>query len=836
MLANLQTVSKSTVEKRVAANTGLMVGAKFLSAVLGFGTLWIATRALSLEALGIVLFLHAYMLFFSEVATFQNWQAIIRFGADDQKNNDSEGLTKLVKFCIKLDALSAVLAYLGSLALFSVVILVVQTFPSLGPEGGTSIADLQKMAAIYCLVVLARQKSTTVGLLRLFDKFNILAIEALIMPVLRFSGSVYAYFSGWGIQGFLAVWFFASLANYLAFMATGIWELHIRNLLERVWRTKSPFRNQRKGLWAFTIKSNIDSTLAAGTLHLPSLLVMAFFGAVYMPIYRVAEEVAKLLSEGFKLLDQVIYPELAKMVVNGKADKIWRLVIRAAFILLSFGLAVSAFVWVFGPYLLGTIFAKDYSASAPLASLLVPAAALTGLMAPLLPIFYAADKPERAIFARGLALLAYIVAFIVLSLTIGELAPGWAAIIGNILGVVLVFFMAKHTLEKTVNPTSENSAIKNRPKVSLVGESSKRIWGMPVAKWQSRAMKKAGGYVCDSSDNADVYLGVTWVLSSALAQAFVASKSIALVIDGKIVGVTDSKHEEALRLIGGYAEDANAFGLEVKVPDELADSYNKTLRKTDPPYGIDIEHAPVEPVMRRQFASSYKGITDFVTKYFWPVPAYYVTRACARLRFTPNMVTTIGLILCIAAFYYFMKGQWLLGFATGWVMTFLDTVDGKLARTTMTYSGWGNAYDHGIDLIHPPFWYWAWFAGLGGVTNWLEPIAMFSTPLGFALLAIFVGYLVDRIIEGIFILQHGFHIHVWRPFNSFLRIYTARRNPNVFIFMIGCVASVFIPDAAKWGFYAVAIWTWTCIAINIGVVIIAALPRKPISSWMDDKT
>jgi len=103
-----------------------------------------------------------------------------------------------------------------------------------------------------------------------------------------------------------------------------------------------------------------------------------------------------------------------------------------------------------------------------------------------------------------------------------------------------------------------------------------------------------------------------------------------------------------------------------------------------------------------------------------------------------------------------------------------------------------------------------------------------------ALLAIFVGYVVDRIIEGIFIAQHGFHIHVWRPANSLLRIYTARRNPNMFIFMIGIILSAFIPSAGIWGFYAVAIWTWICIAINIGVVLVGTFARKPLISWMDE--
>jgi phosphatidylglycerophosphate synthase len=198
------------------------------------------------------------------------------------------------------------------------------------------------------------------------------------------------------------------------------------------------------------------------------------------------------------------------------------------------------------------------------------------------------------------------------------------------------------------------------------------------------------------------------------------------------------------------------------------------------------------------------------------------------------MVTTIGLVLCIAAFWFFMQGEWALGFLTGWTMTFLDTVDGKLARTTMTYSSWGNMYDHGIDLIHPPFWYWAWFIGLGGTLVWTDPSSWLSSWMGIALGAILIGYVVDRLVEGLFIAQHGFHIHVWRPFNSFLRVYIARRNPNTFIFMLGCIASLIAEGAARWGFYAVAIWTWTCILINFGVVIFAALSRKPVVSWMDD--
>ena len=250
------------------------------------------------------------------------------------------------------------------------------------------------------------------------------------------------------------------------------------------------------------------------------------------------------------------------------------------------------------------------------------------------------------------------------------------------------------------------------------------------------------------------------------------------------------------------------------------------MRKQEAPYVIDTKTTPILDIMRRQFKSSYKGITDFVTKWFWPVPAFYVTRLCAHLRLSPNQVTTIGFFLMLAATYFFWNAHWALGFLCGWTMTFLDTVDGKLARTTMTYSSWGNIYDHGIDLIHPPFWYWAWFIGLGGVYG-------VSDPMFIALIAIWIGYVVDRVIEGIFMRQHGFHIHVWTRFNSGLRFFIARRNPNTFIMMLGIMLTAIWSGAGYWAFLLIAIWTWICIAANFFTLIAGLFAKRPLASWMD---
>ena len=829
---DLSIASTRSVEKRVAANTGLMVGSKGLAALFGLLCLLIAGNSISIGALGIIFFIHSYHLLFAQLATFQAWQTLIRFGMDDIKNDDVDGLSGLIKFGYKLDIISAVIAFVGAVAFFPLIILFRDIFPDMFDQLGEEfdVRAIYSTVILYCSLLLVRHRGASIGVFRLFDRFDVLAWHGMIMTGVRLIGVIIAAFLDVGMNGFLLAWFIASLVDYLTLPLLAGRELSKRNLFRRVLSAKSSVLKPRKGVWPFVWKANVDSSLAASNVHLPVLLVMAVFGPVWVSVYRTAEEIAKLLSEGFKLLDQVIYPELAKMVSSGEAVKIWRLVMRSAFVLLSVGLVASLIIWLFFGTILGAVLPEDYKEAAPLASLLVPAAALLGMAAPLYPVLYATDHPERAIYARGAGVVVYIISFFALSATIGHMAPGWAAIAGNLVAVGLVMWLAKQALDKIVKQQEGGGVldVALAPGFGLIGESDASIWGLPVREWQTRAFKKAGADVTLplAVDDRGIWHHIDWIMSAELSKSFAVTDRLALIESGTIVSLSSAAQTEAEVLIG---KDANALaGTDFKAvaPSDVNDGYIKSLRKQEVPYVLDTKTTPILEIMRRQFKSSYKGITDFVTKWFWPIPAFYVTRFCAYLRLTPNQVTTIGFVLMLAATYFFWNAHWALGFLCGWTMTFLDTVDGKLARTTMTYSSWGNIYDHGIDLIHPPFWYWAWFIGLGGAYG-------LSEPLFIALLAIWVGYVVDRVIEGLFMRQHGFHIHVWTRFNSGLRFFIARRNPNTFVMMIGIMLTAIWASAGYWAFLLIAIWTWICIAANFVTLIAGFFAKRPLASWMD---
>lgn len=250
------------------------------------------------------------------------------------------------------------------------------------------------------------------------------------------------------------------------------------------------------------------------------------------------------------------------------------------------------------------------------------------------------------------------------------------------------------------------------------------------------------------------------------------------------------------------AETAAAAGLEIAYATDIVRPYDAKLRRNTPPFVLPAVPERALEVQNRIFDASYKGVTDFVTKWIWPLPARIVTHWCARFGVAPNTVTAVSYVLTFLTLFAFWQGELTIGLVSAWLMTFLDTVDGKLARVTLTSSKIGDILDHGLDLIHPPFWWAAWAAGMTGPTTLFGDYAVWVA-------IVCGGYVVGRLLEGLFMIAFDQEMFVWRPFDLKFRLFIARRNPNLVLLTAATILGR--PDL---GFMAVGIWTLACIGIQ----------------------
>lgn len=238
------------------------------------------------------------------------------------------------------------------------------------------------------------------------------------------------------------------------------------------------------------------------------------------------------------------------------------------------------------------------------------------------------------------------------------------------------------------------------------------------------------------------------------------------------------------------------------------DPYITNLRRNLDPYLFLLSNeASRRRVERFMFWSNYKGSTDFMTKYIWPPLVWVLVRPLARWRVHPNWVTAIDIAATFLAIPLWMSGWWASGFFLAYLMSLLDSVDGKLARLTFSYSRLGNVLDHGLDLVHPPFWYLAWAWGLSGGDS--ESMVFQASVWMFWL------YVADRLCAPIFKNRTGRSIHGYLPVDVKIRTFISRRNVNLPFFTAAIAADVLRADA-MWTiststFYAIVFWQAICV-------------------------
>ena len=381
----------------------------------------------------------------------------------------------------------------------------------------------------------------------------------------------------------------------------------------------------------------------------------------------------------------------------------------------------------------------------------------------------------------------------------------------------------------------------NAPSAWITGDKRGpeiQVWSLSTSERHRRLLTRAGcGSVRTLDANEDpgdprtpsvMIVRSDAILDERLVTGLFAARNTVLVVDrahhagwgGAVAAHVDSEHAamilRELQRAGERESPATsqseaptpASDIRFASPGDLASAYSAQLRKFDPPYIYPARVEKVREVEDRIFQSSYKGVTDLITKWLWPRPAAAVVRVLARAQIQPNAVTALSWLLAVAAGVLFWKGWFAFGLACGWLMTFLDTVDGKLARVTLTSSRFGHVFDHALDLIHPPLWYLAWSLGVSGTVD-------------AAAIVVIAGYLLGRGLEGIFILAFKIETHCWRPIDSLFRTITARRNPNLLLLSVATLGGR--PDL---GLVMVAIWTVVCMGFHIERILQALFEKS----------
>lgn len=162
-------------------------------------------------------------------------------------------------------------------------------------------------------------------------------------------------------------------------------------------------------------------------------------------------------------------------------------------------------------------------------------------------------------------------------------------------------------------------------------------------------------------------------------------------------------------------------------------------------------------------AAAQKGCLDWPARFVHPPIENAAVRLLWPTPVTPNMISVLAFLLGLYAAWCFATGALWTGLLIALAVGPIDGIDGKLARSRMEFSPWGDLEHVGDKIVE-----YAWFAGiaaaLGTGTAWALAALIVCTALAEALLGEFYRRMT------------GAQLDDAGPFERTYRLVSGRRN------------------------------------------------------------
>lgn len=381
--------------RRIAKNSGWVLGGSGAAGVIGLVTLTVRTRDLGAELLGLYAVILAYIGLMDRLTSLRSWVPLIKFGAEAKLKSDHKGLVASFKMALLSDILGSLLGFILALAGAA-------TFAAWKGWGRETVL----MIAVSAAPLLVGWIGAPTGLLRIFDRFRMFTYRKMMESLLGLGGVLLAWWMGWGLWGYLITTAVTACLGKIWLFMAAITVLRQENLL-RYWKDASV--REWKKFAGFQGWSYLSSLVDIPFKQLDLIILSTVLSLEAVGIYRIMKQVSSILSVLTDAIYQAVYPQFAALVSSGNfrnAAK-YGMKIGAVIALLlspvSIALALTSYWWM------GAVFGPDFQAGWGAMSLLLVLKVFAVPTMTLHPLFLAAGYVKQNTWILALANSLYIV-------------------------------------------------------------------------------------------------------------------------------------------------------------------------------------------------------------------------------------------------------------------------------------------------------------------------------------------------------------------------------------------------------------------------------------------
>ncbi|WP_324740667.1 lipopolysaccharide biosynthesis protein [Tsuneonella sp. CC-YZS046] len=374
------------VLRRALRNAGLLLTGKISAGLIQLGSFALAARGLGLNDFGIFSMLLAQVQLLTGLAAFQSNHAIVRYGVEHLRTGNRRAFQALIKAGTLLDLGAAIFAMVATFLLV----------PLISDYLGWG-RDITRSAQLISVLALTNAIATPKGMLRLFGRFDLLTQHTVVTPAARLVGVAICYAAGASLAGYIVFWLIAGLLGAAVALWLGWREARRRDLLHGLDGSLRGLTDENPGIWRFTIISNLNSSLKLIPDQLSTFLVGIMLTPAAAGLFKIARELGTAFAKPVELLNQSVYPDVARLVGARQWRRLSRTVLHAGLLAAGSSALAAILVAAGGRTLIGFVFGEEFISAQLILLLIAIATTVTVLVFAVEPVLYALGKPSRSL-------------------------------------------------------------------------------------------------------------------------------------------------------------------------------------------------------------------------------------------------------------------------------------------------------------------------------------------------------------------------------------------------------------------------------------------------------
>ena len=353
---------------RLLKNSSWGLTANLITAVSGIVQVGFVTRLLGVESFGELTVIMAFPMLVHQFAGFRTGEFVVKYSTLSLTQEKRQDVGKIALVGLAIDCIIASLTVIivwvgGGLYLTH----------TLGDSSYASLLNIYLFAIVPGALL-----PTSQGLLRVYNRFNVICLLSAVCGVLRLSFVYLVYVNSAGLRGVVIAYTATAVFNALFCFSACIWESRKRIEFVSPMSAYQLLKKEFRRYMSFLSAGYLEAGVLVASRNLDVILLANIGGVNEVGLYRAGKTTISFMDNLLSPLTQAILPDIQRYIKLPKAELRRRVFILTLLVGGGFTVVGGLFVLLV-PFFLESVMGSGFTEATLGARIMVGATVVSGL-------------------------------------------------------------------------------------------------------------------------------------------------------------------------------------------------------------------------------------------------------------------------------------------------------------------------------------------------------------------------------------------------------------------------------------------------------------------------